>query len=69
VPGGKDEPVPIGPTRFEGIVLHETRPEHVGHGRGTHGHSGMTGVCLLDSIYGKKPNGVNTQLIELRWVA
>jgi hypothetical protein len=28
----------------------------------------MTGFCLLDSIYGKKPNGVNTQLIELRWV-
>jgi hypothetical protein len=65
VPGGKDEPVPIGPTRFEGIVLHETRPEYVGHGRGAHRHSWMAGVCLLDSIYSKKPNGVNTQLIEL----
>jgi len=60
VPGGKDETVPIGPIRLEGIVMHETRPEYVGHGRGAHGHSGMTGVGFLDCIYGKKPNGINT---------
>jgi hypothetical protein len=52
--------------RFEGIVLHETRPEYIGHGRSAHGHSGMTRVRLLNCVYGEKPNGVNAQLVELR---
>ncbi len=59
VSGGKDEPVPIRPTWFEGIVLHEPCPEHVGHGRSAHGQSGMTGVRFLNSIDGKKPNGID----------
>jgi hypothetical protein len=28
----------------------------------------MTGVRFLDCVYGKKPNGIDTQLVELRWV-
>jgi hypothetical protein len=26
----------------------------------------MAGVCLLNSIHGKKPNGIDTELVELR---
>jgi hypothetical protein len=50
------------------MVLHKTRPEYVSHGRGAHWQSGMTGVCLLDSVYGKKPDGIDTESIELRLV-
>jgi hypothetical protein len=46
------------------MVFQEARPEHIGHGRSAHGHSGMPGIGFLNAIDGKKTDGIDAKLVE-----
>ena len=63
---GQHKAVPIGPGGLGRIVLQKARPEHIRHRRGPHGHPRMAGVGFLDAINGKKADGVDAKLVELR---
>ena len=66
MPGGEHKAVAVGPGRLGRVVLQEARPKDVGHGRRAHGHARMARIGLLHAINGKKANGIDAELIELR---
>jgi hypothetical protein len=61
---GKDEAIAIAPLGVGGIVTHELVKEQVRHRRITQRRSGVPTVRLLHSIYGKKPQCIDRQLIQ-----
>ena len=50
VAAGENEAVPILPGGILGIYLQMMCPELIGHGSGTQGKTGVTGLCLLNRI-------------------
>ena len=62
MPVGKDESVPIEPTRIGRVEAQITPPEHRGDIRHAHGHSGMAGIGLLNGIHGKEPQRIGCEL-------
>lgn len=59
---GKHEAVAVGPGRVGGVESEVITPEHLGDVCHTHGHAGMSGVGLLDSVHGQRPDGVGELL-------
>src|SRR6266508_1862220 len=64
MPRAEDEAVPVVPVRIARIVPQESGPEHIGHGRHSHGHSWMSRLCLLDRVHGERPDGVDAELVK-----
>src|SRR5450759_5247866 len=65
VAGGEQEAVSIRPARVAGGVAQELRPQRVGHRRHPHRGAGMARVGLLNGVHGKRPNGVDRELVEV----
>jgi len=59
------EAIAIPPTRIRRIVPQEAAPQHVGHRRGAHRQTGMSGVRLFDHVDGQKADRVDAQSIDL----
>src|ERR1035437_3011559 len=65
VAGGWKEAISVWPAWINGGGAREWRPQRVGHRRHSHRRAGMAGVGLLNGVHGKRPNGVDRELVEV----
>ncbi len=61
---GQDKTVSVRPAGIPGAVAQEFCPENICHGRCSHWHSRVPGICLLDSVNRKETYGVNAELVD-----
>ena len=58
------EPIAIRPVWILRIVLEKGIPQRVGHGGCSHGHAGVTRVCVLHGIRGEHPDGIDAEIFQ-----
>ncbi len=58
MPGGKYEPVAVGPVGRGGIVLEVFGPQHRGHVGHAHRHAGMPRIRRLHRIHRQRADGI-----------
>ena len=55
---GQDETVPVDPVRMLRIMIHMMSPQFVCNGSCAQADAGMAGICLLNLIHSKDPDGI-----------
>src|SRR6478672_657417 len=60
------EAIAIGPERILRIEPHHAVPDGVNQRRQRHGRARVSGLGLLHGIHGKRTDGVDAQLVEIR---
>jgi len=61
----QDKPVAVCPAGVGWIVVQVAGPDGVSHGCRTHRQTGMPGVCLLNTIRGQEPDGIDAYILKL----
>ena len=65
MPIGQNEPIAISPFGIGRVVAHELVKEQVHQGGVAQRRPGVSALCLLDGIHGKKPQCVDRYLFQL----
>ncbi len=65
VAGGQHETVAVGPGWVPRIVSEMPRPQDIGHGRGTHRHTRMPRLRVLNGINGQHPDRIDAELVHV----
>jgi hypothetical protein len=64
MPGGKDKPISIIPSRVPRVIPHMACPQSICHYCCSHGQAWVTRIRFLNGIYGEESDGIGTLLYK-----